>query len=114
VSLEDNHPNDCYSGNTGLGGGSLTADAAALQTADPSCTTTPVPASSSNPSFLAEVLCDSQVEIVAGQRAQCPSGQYPRLKKVVMHPLPTKKLKTMPNPCAGVPANPWCKGAKKK
>ena len=24
-----------------------------------------------------------------------------------MHPLP-KGLKTMPNPCAGVPANPWC------
>jgi len=26
-----------------------------------------------------------------------------------MHPLPTKQLKSMPNPCAGVPKNPWCK-----
>ena len=25
-----------------------------------------------------------------------------------MHPLP-KHLATMPNPCAGVPANPWCR-----
>jgi hypothetical protein len=26
-----------------------------------------------------------------------------------MHPLPTtSQLPTMPNPCAGVPANPWC------
>ena len=26
---------------------------------------------------------------------------------VVMHPLP-KGIPTMPNPCAGVPANAWC------
>ncbi|HUJ33658.1 MAG TPA: hypothetical protein VLW51_00505 [Solirubrobacteraceae bacterium] len=32
---------------------------------------------------------------------------YPRRKKVVMHRLP-KHLATMPNPCAGVPSNPWC------
>ena len=35
-------------------------------------------------------------------------GSYPRVTKIVMHPLP-KGLKTMPNPCAGVPSNPWCK-----
>jgi hypothetical protein len=114
VSLEDNHPNDCYSGNTEIGGGSITPDAAALEAADPTCTSTPVAASSSNKDFLAEVLCDSQVELSPGTPSPCPSGQYPRTTKVVMHPLPTKKLKTMPNPCAGVPANPWCKGGKKK
>jgi hypothetical protein len=26
---------------------------------------------------------------------------------VVMHALP-KHLRTMPNPCKGVPRNPWC------
>jgi hypothetical protein len=29
-----------------------------------------------------------------------------------MHPLP-KNLPTMPNPCKGVPANPWCPAHKK-
>ena len=28
-----------------------------------------------------------------------------------MHPLPTG-LPTMPNPCAGVPANAWCSDGK--
>lgn len=40
--------------------------------------------------------------------AACPPGSsYPQQTKVVMHPLP-KGLRTMPDPCAGVPANPWC------
>jgi hypothetical protein len=29
----------------------------------------------------------------------------------VMHALP-KHLTTMPNPCTGVPANPWCRAKK--
>ena len=29
-----------------------------------------------------------------------------------MHALPTKQLKSMPKPCAGVPKNPWCTGHK--
>jgi hypothetical protein len=65
-----------------------------------------VPHSSSNQQFLTEVLCDSQVEITPGQPAACPNGQYPRRTRVIMHRLP--KLPTMPNPCAGVPNNPWC------
>ena len=69
-----------------------------------------MPASGGDPNFLTEVLCDSQVEL-NNQPSPCPTGQYPRVEKVVMHPLP-KGLKTMPNPCAGVPANPWCKGGK--
>jgi hypothetical protein len=29
-----------------------------------------------------------------------------------MHALPTRKLKSMPNPCSGVPNNAWCRGGK--
>ena len=53
---------------------------------------------------------DSQLEIIAGTPASCPTGQYPRRANVVMHPLP--RLAAMPNPCAGVPANPWCPARK--
>ena len=38
-----------------------------------------------------------------------PGDHYPRATHIVMHKLP-KKLATMPNPCEGVPANPWCGG----
>ncbi len=111
VNEENGHATDCYSGNTGQGGAGLTADSAKLQQTDPTCSGAPVSAGASSPEFLAEVLCDSQVEIVPGQPATCPTGQYPRRKRVVMHPLP--HLPTMPNPCAGVPANPWCPAHKR-
>ena len=35
------------------------------------------------------------------------TGGYPRVTRIVMHPLP-KGLKQMPDPCAGVPSDPWC------
>jgi hypothetical protein len=113
LNFEDGHPTDCYSGNTELGGGSLTPDSAALELAHPSCDGTLVAHTQSNADFLNEVLCDSQVEITPGVPPACPTGQYPRRTKVVMHPLP-KNLKSMPDPCDGVPANPWCRGGKKK
>ena len=70
--------------------------------------TRPAAAGASNSSFLAEVLCDSQVQLSPGHPSPCPTGSYPRVTHIVMHRLPTKRLKTMRNPCAGVPSNPWC------
>ncbi len=62
----------------------------------------------SNPDFTSQVLCDSQF-LGAGQTPCPPGANYPRSGgKVIMHPLPTGQLATMPNPCAGVPTNPWC------
>jgi len=49
-----------------------------------------------------QVLCDTGL-------SSCPKGaHYPKPNgKVVLKPLPIG-LPTMPNPCQGVPANPWC------
>jgi hypothetical protein len=105
VNLEDGHPTDCYRANKNPAG--LSADAKAAEKAHPRCNGTPVKATSTNPDFLTEVLCDAQISLVSGQAPQCPHGQYPRQQRVVMHALP-RGLKSMPNPCAGVPANPWC------
>lgn len=110
INFESGHPTDCYSGNTATSGSTLSPDLVVLQTTHPSCDGSPATASSSNPAFLGEVLCDSQVEISPGVPAACPTGQYPRRTRVIMHPLP-RHLKTMPNPCAGVPANPWCRAS---
>ncbi|MBV9006874.1 MAG: hypothetical protein JO181_19565 [Solirubrobacterales bacterium] len=101
LNLEAGHPTDCYSGNTELGGGSLTGAAAALEQMHPKCDGSAAPANTGG-QFVSEVYCDSQLDT-----ALClPTDHYPRRTRVVMHPLP--KLPTMPNPCAGVPTNPWC------
>ena len=79
-----------------------------MEQASPTCTTSSV-APNINVPFIDEVLCDSQVSLPP---FGCQSGDhYPRRTAVVMHRLP-KGLKTMPNPCKGVPRNPWCPGRK--
>jgi hypothetical protein len=95
-------PSNCFSGNTDTGG-TLTSWPAGLQQNKPTCGGQ-VPADSTA-ALLGEVLCDSQD---FGVGVGCaPTDNYPRRTKIVMHRLP--KLPTMPNPCAGVPKNAWCK-----
>jgi hypothetical protein len=111
LNLQKGHPTSCWSGNSEPSGGSLKpAGAALLQTSHSSCNGSPAQTGSSDPQFLNELLCDTQVSLVSGQPPNCPTGQYPRFKHAVMHPLPTKRLPTMPNPCAGAPKNAWCTG----
>jgi hypothetical protein len=98
----EQHPSDCFRGNTDTAG--LTSGSAKLQQTTPTCSTTTV-APNFNIPFLNEVLCDSGVK-VSGFGCQ-PGDKYPHRTRVIFHPLP-KGLKTMPNPCVGVPANPWC------
>jgi hypothetical protein len=118
-------PTDCFGGNVELGGGAPTTSPAAAESTYPSCTGETVPPDL-NPTFLDEVACDSSNANIAGLTTGVlclPGSHYPRQTKVVMHPLPGAKaghhhpaienptsatLKTMPNPCRGVPANPWC------
>ena len=103
----ESHPTDCFARNTDSRG-SLNADSAKLQQKYPACTGATVSPNLDVP-FLNEVLCDSQVKLT-GFGCQ-PGDKYPRVTKIVMHPLP-KGLKTMPNVCQGVPKNPWCRGKK--
>jgi hypothetical protein len=107
VNLQTDPATNCYSANHEPNGAAVRpASAATAQTLHPSCHGQPQPAGQSDPSFLNEVLCDSQTELSPGTPPACPSGQYPRVSRIVMHPL--RKQRTMPNPCAGVPNNPWC------
>jgi len=98
----ESHPSSCFAGNTDTAG-ALSPDAAALQVKYPSCTTASVPPDFNIP-FLNEVLCDSQVKLTGFGCA--PTDHYPRRTKVLMPRL--ARQATMPNPCQGVPANPWC------
>jgi hypothetical protein len=103
ITTYPGHPQNCYRGNKDTSG-PLTSSPSNLQQTNSQCGQTasqPDP----NPAFTNQVLCDSQ--IVSG--TPCVGASYPRRTQVVMHPLPpAAELPTMPNPCAGVPANPWC------
>ncbi len=103
LNLEAGHPTSCYRGNVQTGGGAVTSSPADLQETSPTCDGSAAPASPNEP-FLAQVYCDSQLDV-----GLCtPTDHYPRVTRIVMHPLPTRQLLSMPNPCARVPANPWC------
>jgi hypothetical protein len=105
-------PTDCFAGNVDTGG-TLTTTPSNAQQMYPTCNGQTVPPSDTNPQsaqFTLEVACDSQISLTAGAQPPCaPTDHYPRRTHVIMHPLPpARELPTMPNPCAGVPANPWC------
>jgi hypothetical protein len=113
LNLLGGEPVECYQGNTGPSSGPLDSFAAALQSASTcsaSFTMTGPADLASQTAFFSEVLCDTQVSL-AGGPVYCPTGQYPRVTSIKngLHPLPSpRQLPTMPNPCAGVPANAWC------
>jgi hypothetical protein len=99
-------PGNCFSGNTKVAGGAAKTWPLLLQTLQSQCNNPlgyPDPVSSAV--LLAQVACATQAFF------SCPStvvANYPRLTHVVMAPLPTQQ--TMPDPCNGVPTNPWCPG----
>jgi hypothetical protein len=98
---------NCYHGNTDTSG-TVTSSPSNLQSTNSTCGQTATVPDTNGP-FLNQVLCDSQFS-----STPCPpNATYPRRTTVKMPALP-KHLATMPNPCAGVPANPWCSARKRK
>ena len=99
------NPTNCYRGNTDPK--ALTTSPAGLEQTYPACTGASAPANLNLP-LISEVLCGNEGSLV-GVSISCPGGKpYPRRTHVTMHALP-KNLRPMPHPCAGVPANPWCR-----
>ena len=112
VNLEPG-PTNCFSGNQEQGGGAVVSTPSNAEQLYPTCNGQIVAPSGTTSAqsnvFENEVQCDARVSLAPGAPPPCAAGDhYPRASKVVMHPLP-KHLTTMPNPCAGVPANPWCR-----
>jgi hypothetical protein len=97
ITLFGGEPANCYAGNRAPDG-SVPAN---LERTQPACGGTTTAANNGGALF-PQVLCDTGL-------GQCPAGsKYPRPNgTVVLKPLPSS-LRTMPNPCAGVPANAWC------
>jgi hypothetical protein len=109
LNFESGHPTSCYRGNRDPAG--LTTSPTGLEKTHPACTGAPAPANANVPLVL-ELLCGNEGALI-GVSIPCPGGKpYPSGTHVTMHPLPAH-LATMPNPCAGVPDNPWCPGRPK-
>jgi hypothetical protein len=93
-------PQNCFAGNSAPNGSAPPN----LEQTQPTCGKITTSANTGGP-LLGQVLCDTGF-------GSCPAGAtYPQHTGVVMHPLP-RGLPTMPDPCAGVPANAWCPGGK--
>ena len=89
-------PQNCFRANTAPAGSAP----AGLEESQPKCGSVTT-AANTDSALLGQLLCDTGV-------GSCPAGSnYPTETGVVMKPLPTK-LKSMPNPCEGVPNNAWC------
>ena len=96
-------PGNCWHDNTNTSG-SLKQWPLTLQSTQGTCGAPVYPDPASTAVLAAQVACDS------GLLFSCPStavANYPATTAVTVKPLP-KNLTTMPNPCAGVPTNPWC------
>jgi hypothetical protein len=97
-------PGNCFSGNVETAGGAASTWPLLLQTLQASCSNAlGYPDTVSTSVLLGEVGCATQALF------SCPSlpvANYPRTTQVVMPPMPAQA--SMPNPCAGVPKNPWC------
>jgi hypothetical protein len=94
------NPRNCFFGNTDPGrpGGEPSSDPPNIQ--DPAVDGPPCdqPGTGDDGPLAAQLVC------AAGLAGPCPG--YPQQTQVKMIPLP--KQPTMPNPCVGVPNNPWC------
>ena len=96
IILNPGKPRNCFASNIAKNGSSP----ANLEQTQPTCDAIPAKATGAG-DLLSQVLCDTTF-------GSCPAGaHYPKATGVTMHPLPAA-LPSMPNPCAGVPANPWC------
>ena len=105
------NPTNCYHNNIEQGGGQVTSSPAGLEQSKPVCDRHSVPGND-NAAMTNDIVCDSQAfaGLAPGVNSTpCTPGTfYPRKTGVPMPPVP-RGLKSMPNPCKGVPANPWCR-----
>src|SRR5205823_14534308 len=98
----DPYPLDnCFVGNVNYLTGEPTSDPASIQS--PSVLgQCGIPGEGDNGALVNQIACDAY-EI-------CPDGgNYPRPTAPILIGIPAD-LPSMPDPCQGVPANPWCRG----
>jgi hypothetical protein len=107
VAALPHDPGNCVHGNTDTSG-TLTSDPQQIQTVMGTCGQ---PSGNIGPSFV-QLVCATPGALNFGPiTPACPAVpgvvSYPPVTGVSMGKIPHSEA-TMPNPCAGVPVNPWC------
>jgi hypothetical protein len=97
-----NDKQNCWHDNKRADGSAPSSDPADLQTSHASCGV-PGHGNDLTSELASQAICDSEL---TGPCADDATHHYPRTTTIKVHKLP--KLRGMKNPCAGVPANPWC------
>ncbi len=92
-------PGNCFHDNVDPAG--VTSDPPNIQ--DPPYNPCSQPNGGVDPLLVSEVLCATQLIFPC---PGLPGARYPRPTGVRLIPIP--KQPSMPNPCRGVPSNPWC------
>ncbi|HEV2375338.1 MAG TPA: hypothetical protein VGS19_24660 [Streptosporangiaceae bacterium] len=98
-------PRNCFFGNH-ASAGALTSEPANIQ--DPAVDGRPCgqPGTTADSNLVSQLICATG----ATGLGPCPKGShYPRQTRITIVPLP--RLASMPDPCAGVPSNGFCKSA---
>lgn len=96
------NPSNCFMGNHRPNNGAVTSDPPDIQKVMGTCG---VPNQGDTGTLFAELNCAAG-GVLPGP--SCPPGsKYPKSSKVFMYPIPTSEA-SMPDPCDGVPNNPWC------
>jgi hypothetical protein len=102
--VSDMHtPGNCWFGNVDTAGTPITSEPPDIQSTHATCG---APNQGAGPfsTLGIQLICATQL---LGPCPPSPGMAYPRVTRVVMPPLP-RGLRTMPNPCLGVPANAFC------
>jgi hypothetical protein len=100
-----NTQGNCWHANKRQDGTAVTAEPSDLQTAHADCAAAGH-GDDIGSELASQVLCETEI---AGPCADDATHHYPRTTKITVRRL--GKQKTMPQPCKGVPANPWCKSS---
>ncbi len=98
---------NCWHGNVEEGGGEPTSEPKAIQTTHGTCSDPDIGGEPIASTLGAEAICDSRIE---GECPSAPGEEYPRTEVKLLSPARMREESpTMPNPCEGVPSNPWCR-----
>src|SRR3954447_11401312 len=104
AEISDQHtPGNCWVGNVNSNGKPITSTPPDIQSTHGTCGAPNHGEGPTSPLAL-QVICANQL---LGPCPATPAMSYPRTTRVVMPPLPSG-LRTMRNPCRGVPANAFC------
>jgi hypothetical protein len=97
---------NCWHGNVEEGGGEPTSEPKAIQSTHGTCSAPDIGGETAASALGTQAICDSRLE---GECPSVPGEEYPHTE---VKPLSLARMNerspTMPNPCEGVPYNPWC------